>query len=86
MKKGSASCFHYPKLLAHAIARKKWTFLDKGAPGFREIALWGSSRPCVVFERGSPIGGMLTPFLHRRQPEGFTAIDRLQFGRDALRG
>jgi hypothetical protein len=41
MPSAQASWFRYPKLLAQAVGRNKWTFLDRIAHGFKEIALWG---------------------------------------------
>jgi hypothetical protein len=84
MQNAYASCFRNPKLTACELARNKWSFLDKGAQGFREIALWWSTRHWVVFERDSPISETLAPFLHRRKKEGFMAMDGLQFGSGAL--
>jgi hypothetical protein len=78
--------FRDPKHLAQALGRNKWPFLDDSGHGFREIPLWGSSRPWLVFEPDFPIGETIATFLHYPKTEGFIAIDPLQFGPDSLRG
>jgi hypothetical protein len=50
MQNAWASFVRFPKFLAHALAQNELTFLGKGAHGFTEIPLWGSSRPWAVFE------------------------------------